>query len=125
MTIADVLAEVVTVEPQDDGALTVPYEGTFASVRTVTIADGLEICSVTQMVAWDLPLTDDLRDRVADHARTTMLGTVTLVEQAGGGKADVVQRYNFPFGGLSARALQTLVLMVLSAGAEVRREVAE
>jgi hypothetical protein len=49
-----------------------------------------------------------------------MLGTVTMAEQAGG-NADVMLRYNFPAGGLAAGALQTLVLMVLAAGAQVRR----
>jgi hypothetical protein len=54
-----------------------------------------------------------------------MLGTVTLVEHPDGGagaeRADVVLRYNFPCAGLDDQALQTLVLMVLAAGADVRR----
>jgi hypothetical protein len=33
----------------------------------------------------------------------------------------VVLRYNFPVGGLGEQALQTLVMMVLTTGAEVRR----
>lgn len=105
------------VEVDPDGALTVRYEGTFASLRTVTIADDIEMVSVTQVLAWDLPLNAELRKRVAAQAKTTMLGTVTLVEQSGK-RGDVMLRYNFPGEGLSDRALQTLVLMVLAGGVD-------
>lgn len=123
--IADVLAKVASVEVTDDGALTVRHDGTFASLRTVTIADGLELISLTQALAWDLVPDAELRKSVAAQASRTMLGTVTLVEHPDGGldaeRADVVLRYNFPFQGLDDHALQTLVLMVLTAGADVRR----
>ena len=36
--------------------------------------------SLTQMLAWDLPLDNKIRDKVAEHAHDTMLGTVSLVE---------------------------------------------
>lgn len=122
MDLAGVLSRVVTVEIEDDGALTIPYEGTFASLRTVTIADGLEMISLTQLLAWDQPLDAELRNAVATQAGETLLGSVTLVEQSED-RADVMHRYNFPFAGLEATALQTLVLMVLSAGADIRREI--
>jgi len=125
MSLADVLGQVMSVEVTDDDALTVHHDGTFASFRTVTIADGLELVSLTQALAWDLVIDADLRKTVAAQAAKTMLGTVTLVEHLDGGvdaeRADVVLRYNFPFAGLDDQALQTLVLMVLAAGAEVRR----
>jgi hypothetical protein len=38
-----------------------------------------------------------------------------------GERADVVLRYNFPVAGLGESALRTLVMMVLAAGADVRR----
>ena len=37
-------------------------------MRTVTIAEGLEMVSLTQMLAWDLPLTAALRAAVAEQA---------------------------------------------------------
>ena len=123
MDIAGVLSRVVNVETEDDGALTVRYEGTFASLRTVTIADGLELISLTQVLAWDLPLNDGLTKDVAAQADSTTLGTVALVQRSPT-QADVVLRYNFPFAGLADSALQTLVLMVLSGGADVRRAIA-
>ena len=118
--LADVLGQVVSVQTEDDGALTVRHDGTAASLRTVTIAEGLEMVSLNQVLAWDLPLNAELRKQVAVQANTTMLGTVTIAERPGK-RADVMLRYNFPAGGLDDRALQTLVLMVLAAGAGVAR----
>lgn len=109
----------MSVQVEEDGALTVRHAGTVASLREVVLAEGLSMISLTQVLAWDLRLNAELRKSVAAQANTTMLGTVTLVERPGR-KADVMLRYNFPFSGLSDTALQTLVLMVLDAGAQVR-----
>ena len=117
--LAEALSAVLPIEVEPDGALTVRYEGTFASLRTVTIAEDIEMVSVTQVLAWDLPLNAVLRKNVAAQAQSTMLGTVTLV--ASGKKGDVMLRYNFPGEGLADSALQTLVLMVLAGGADARR----
>ena len=119
MTLHDALAHVLAAERGDDGELTAAFEGTFVSLRPVTIAEGLEMVSLNQMLAWDLALDDELRKAVAAQVNRVTLGTVALVER--GERADVLLRYNFPSGGLSDSALQTLVLLVLSAGAEVRR----
>ncbi|HEU0189691.1 MAG TPA: hypothetical protein VFR17_00210 [Mycobacterium sp.] len=131
------LSEVLAIEEEPDGALTVRHDGTLASLRVVTIAEGLDLVSLTQIVAWDLPLTKQLRDRVADQARDTLLGSVTLMEKTlaeapektrasavkrnSGKTADVMLRYNFPATGLADGALRTLVLLVLEKGADVRR----
>lgn len=116
---------------EDDGALTVQHEATFASLRVVTIAEGLDLVSLTQVLAWDLPLDSKIRAKVAKHAQDTLLGTVSLVEKIGAtstkgsGRStktgDVLLRYNFPAAGLTDDALRTLVLMVLATGADVRR----
>ena len=53
---------------EDDGALTVHHDGTVASLRVVTIAEGLDMVSLTQILAWDLPL--DQRDSRARRRRT-------------------------------------------------------
>jgi len=124
-----VLAEILPVQREDDGALTVSHEETFASLRVVTIAEGLELISLTQVLAWDLPLNAAMRAVVAKHAQDTLLGTVSMVEKIGGGKnaggsrktGDVLLRYNFPAAGLTDDALRTLVMMVLATGADVRR----
>ncbi|BCI54074.1 hypothetical protein NIIDNTM18_33520 [Mycolicibacterium litorale] len=117
-----------------DGALTVRHDGTIASLRVVSIAEGLDLVSLTQILAWDLPLDARLRNAVADHAHGTLLGTVSLAAKSGpkeiaaGAKrnskkaADVLLRYNFPAAGLSDEALRTLILLVLSTGADIRRD---
>ena len=116
------LGEVTTLVEESDGALTVTVDGLVASLRVVVIADGLEMVSLTQPLAWDLPLSNEIRDRVAEQAGLVMLGTVTLIEKLADGRvADVMLRYNFPAAGLSEEALRTLILLVLTTGAEVRR----
>ena len=131
--LASILRDVLPVEEEADGALTVRHDGTFASLRVVNIAEDLDLVSLTQVLAWDLPLTKKIRDQVAKQARDSNFGSVTLVEkvnekavQRNSGKgaskiADVMLRYNFPGGGLTDDALRTLILLVLDTGTEIRR----
>ena len=76
------LRDVARVIEEDDGSLTVFHDGAVASLRVVMIADGLDMVALTQLLASDLPLTDELRHRVAEQAARTVLGTVALVEKA-------------------------------------------
>jgi hypothetical protein len=126
-----VLDEILPVQREDDGALTVHHDETFASLRVVTIAEGLEMVSLTQILVWDLPVDSKIRNKVARHARDSLLGTVSMVEKSAGKQAvkgnskkagDVLLRYNFPAAGLTDDALRTLILMVLSTGSDVRRD---
>jgi hypothetical protein len=119
--LAAVLSEVLEIQREDDGGLTVHHDDTFASLRVVTIAEGLDMVSLTQILAWDLPSDAKTRAKVAKHANETLLGTVSLVEKTKK-LADVLLRYNFPIAGLTDDALRTLILMVLATGADVRRE---
>lgn len=131
--LASILREVIPVDEESDGALTLRHDGTLASVRVVNIAEGLDLISLTQILAWDLPLTKKISDEVAKRAHDSNFGSVTLVEKVdekavrrNSGKnaskiADVMLRYNFPGGGLTDEALRTLILLVLDTGAEIRR----
>jgi hypothetical protein len=138
--LATVLRDVLPIEEESDGALTVRHEGTFASLRVVNIVEDLDLISLTQVLGWDLPLTKKLSDQVAHQARDINFGSVTLAEKVtekvpakapprGSGKAapktasktaDVMLRYNFPAAGLSDDALRTLILLVLDSGARIR-----
>ncbi len=118
--LAAVLSEILPIHREDDGGLTVHHDDTFASLRVVTIAEGLDMVSLTQMLAWDLPSDAKTRAKVAKHASETLLGTVSLAEKSKK-VADVLLRYNFPIAGLTDEALRTLILMVLATGADVRR----
>jgi hypothetical protein len=117
--LVSVLEGFLAVREEEDGALTVQHDATFASLRVVAVAEGLDLVSLSQILAWDVPLDRRIRAKVAELARDTMLGTVTLVEKKRLG--EVLLRYNFPGGGLSDDALRTLILMVLSTGADIRR----
>lgn len=131
--LAPILRDVLALQEETDGALTVHHDGTIASLRVVNIAEGLDLVSLTQIVAWDLPLTKKLSDQVAKQARDSNFGSVSLIEkvndravQRNSGKgaaknADVMLRYNFPGAGLTDDALRTLILLVLDTGAQVRR----
>ena len=100
------------------------HDGTFASLQVVTIVEDLDLVSLTQILAWDLPLTKKISDQVAAHARDTNFGAVSLVQKVAGGggrkTADVMLRYNFPGAGLTDDALRTLILLVLDSGARMR-----
>jgi hypothetical protein len=131
--LASILRDVLPVEEEGDGALTLRHDGTLASLRVVNIAEDLDLISLTQILAWDLPLTKKISDEVAKQAHDSNFGSVTLVEKVdkkavrrNSGKnaskiADVMLRYNFPGGGLTDDALRTLILLVLDTGAEIRR----
>ena len=80
-----VLAEILPVQREDDGALTVQHEQTFASLRVVTIAEGLELVSLTQVLAWDLPLNAAMRATTGSQAgslvgKNLVGGQLLLVE---------------------------------------------
>ena len=131
--LGSILRDVLPVEDEPDGGLTVHHDATFASLRVVNIAEGLDLVSLTQIVAWDLPLTKKLSDQVAKLAHDSNFGNVTMVEkvsdkaaQRNSGKgasktADVMLRYNFPGAALTDDALRTLILLVLDTGAQIRR----
>jgi hypothetical protein len=135
--LASILREIFPVEEEPDGGLTVRHDGTFASLRVVNIVEDLDLVSLTQILAWDLSLTKKISDQVAQKARDTNFGSVTMVEKvadkaaqrnSGKGAAtappktvDVILRYNFPGAGLTDDALRTLILLVLDTGAEIRR----
>lgn len=131
--LASILGDVLPLEQEADGAVTVRHDGTIASLRVVNIAEGLDLISFTQILAWDLPLTKKLSEQVTKQARDSNFGSVTLIEkinekavQRNSGRsasktADVMLRYNFPGAGLADDALRTLILLVLDTGAEIRR----
>ncbi|MBA0048827.1 hypothetical protein [Mycobacterium sp. NPDC050853] len=114
-----VLHPVLPVTKEPDGALTADYEGTLASIRAVTIAPGLEVVSLSQVLAWDVAVNAKSRHLVDGLVQKSLFGNILLI--AKGRKADVLLRYNFPATGISDEALVTLLLMVFATGADARK----
>jgi hypothetical protein len=117
--LASALEEVMPVRKEEDGALTVQHDGTFASLRVVTVGDDLELIALSQILVWDVKPDRRFRKQVATSARNMALGTLTMLDKKD--HSDVMLRYNFPGNGLSEDGLRMLILMVLSAGVDVRQ----
>ncbi|MBJ8342278.1 YbjN domain-containing protein [Antrihabitans sp. NCIMB 15449] len=115
----DVLAPFVTLRTNDDGSLGFEYAGALCSMRAVNLSPGLDVLSLTCVLAWDRPLRAPLTKRVADRNNALQFGSITII---GNGKlADVIMRYTFPAAGLTDEALMTMLLLVLS-GADRSRQ---
>ncbi len=112
------LGNFVDVTVSDDGTMGFEYGGALCSMRAVNLSAGLDVLTLTCVLAWDRPLKPALHKRVADRNAALQFGTITIV---GHDKlADVIMRYTFPAAGLDDEALTTMLLLVLS-GAERSR----
>ncbi len=115
----ELLTPFVELSPNEDGSLSFEYAGALCSIRAVTLAPGLDVLSLTCVLAWDRPLRAALTKRVADRNNALQFGSITVI---GNGKlADVIMRYTFPAVGLTDEALTTMLLLVLS-GADRSRK---
>ncbi|MCP2292743.1 hypothetical protein APR08_005697 [Nocardia amikacinitolerans] len=107
----------VRVDPE--GSLGFEYEGALCSLRAVNLAPGLDVVSMTCVLAWDRPLKPQLHKRVAERNNNLQFGSLTVI---GHGKlADVILRYTFPAAGLDDQALTTMLLLVLSGAGRARQ----
>ncbi|MBS9371552.1 hypothetical protein [Rhodococcus sp. B50] len=105
-----------------DGSFGFDYGAVPFALQVVTLTEGLDVVSVTGVLAWDLPLDDAVRSRVATAADVLQFGSIHLVERDT--DADVVLRYSFPATGLDDTALTTMLLLVLDGAADARSTVA-
>ncbi|MBH0777255.1 hypothetical protein [Nocardia bovistercoris] len=106
----------VRVDPE--GSIGFEYEGALCSLRAVNLAPGLDVVSLTCVLAWDRPLKPQLHKRVAERNNALQFGSLTVI---GHGKlADVILRYTFPAAGLADQALATMLLLVLSGAGRAR-----
>ncbi|MDG3013307.1 hypothetical protein [Speluncibacter jeojiensis] len=101
-----------------DDALSFDYAGAPCAVRAFALADGLDVLSMTCVLAWDIPLGPDLRATVARAAESVQFGSVNVIERPD--SADVLLQYTFPAGTLEPEALRTMLLLVLSGVGEMR-----
>lgn len=118
---ATLLGSHMSVQKGEDDSLTVYFQGTVVSMRALTLAPGLDVLSLTQVLAWDLPVTDRLRSDVESASGASNFGTVKLA--INDVTADVLLHYTFPAGALRDDALTTMIMMVLTVGAEVGADI--
>ncbi|GAA1891128.1 hypothetical protein [Williamsia serinedens] len=123
--VADLLGASSEVLRGDDGvSATVSFDGTRAALQAMSLADGLDVLSLTQVLAWDLPNTEALRDDIDRLAGETSFGSIKR-SSVDGVTTDVLQSYTFPAGGLGDAALITMVTLVLSIGADLSRRLTD
>ena len=123
--VAGLLAASSEVLRGDDGvSATVSFDGTRAALQAMSLADGLDVLSLTQVLAWDLPNTEALRDDIDRLAGETSFGSIKR-SWVDGVTTDVLQNYTFPAGGLDDSALITMVTLVLSIGADLSRRLTD
>ncbi|MDY6808029.1 MAG: hypothetical protein SW127_03335 [Actinomycetota bacterium] len=117
-TLVAEFGEVVTVDTE---SVVVQVGSTRASIRALELAAGLEVLTVTQLVALDLPNTDALRDDVESCDAQLSFGALRRSDPEGV-TTDVLQYYTFPAGSLDDMPLLTVLHMVLSAGADAAQQ---
>jgi len=109
----------IDVRVDDDSSLRFDYEGALCSLGAVTLVPGLDVLTLTCVLAWDRPLKPQLHKRVAERNNALQFGSIAVM---GRDKlADVVLRYTFPAAGLDDQALATMLLLVLSGAGHARQ----
>lgn len=103
----------------EDGGLGFEYDGALCSLRGVNLAPGLDVLTLTCLLAWDRPLKAQLHKRVADRNGALQFGSLTV--KVRDKLADVMLRYTFPAAGLADDALSTMLLLVLAGAGEARK----
>nr|WP_280256075.1 hypothetical protein [Nocardia wallacei] len=103
----------------EDGGIGFEYDGALCSLRGVNLAPGLDVLTLTCLLAWDRPLKAQLHKRVADRNGALQFGSLTV--KVRDKLADVMLRYTFPAAGLGDDALSTMLLLVLAGAGEARK----
>jgi hypothetical protein len=107
----------------DDGALTFAHGGVVCAVQGMLLDEGLDVLNITCVVAWDLPLENDVPTRVALGAGEGLFGTPRVIRGEHGW--DVTLRYAFPATGLDEKAMGTLLMLVVSGASSLRAELTD
>lgn len=108
------------VTADDDGSLTFAHGGVLCVVQGLELEEGLPVLNLTCVVAWDLPVEDDVPTRVAMGAGEGLFGTPRVIRGEKGW--DVTLRYAFPAVGLDEKAMGTLLMLVVGHASALRSE---
>lgn len=113
------LSDGVALRRDESQSVLIDFGDTPASVQVFELAREVDVYSLTQVIAWDLPLSEELREDVRSVAETVQFGSLRLMEREV--SADLVLHYSFPAGTLSGEALREFVLVILAQGVDARR----
>jgi hypothetical protein len=91
-----------------------------SALQGLELSEGLQVLSLTCVVAWDLPTDSDIPLRLAERAGQGLFGTLGAIRTDRGW--DVTLRYVFPGAGLSVEAMGTLLMLVVSNASQLRTE---
>ena len=109
----------IDVRVDNDGSLRFDFQGALCSLSAFTLTPGLDVLSLTCVLAWDRPLKPQLHKRVAERNASLQFGSIAVISH--GKLADVILRYTFPAAGLDDPALTTMLLLVLGGAGEARK----
>jgi hypothetical protein len=113
------LVNFADVTVSEDGSLGFGYAGALCSLRALALSPGLEVLSLTAVLAWDRPIKPALHKKVAERNAESQFGSIAITST--GKLGDIVMRYAFPATGLDDEPLMTMLVLVLS-GVEKARE---
>lgn len=116
--VVTLLGEIGEVTTRDDVSAVVAVGATRASLRLLRLAEGLDVLTLTQLVAVNLPNTDELRDDVEKNAADLSFGSLRRSDPDGV-TTDVLLYYTFPVGEIGDLPLLTVLHLVLGAGADI------
>ncbi|WP_327147873.1 hypothetical protein [Nocardia sp. NBC_01329] len=109
----------IDVRVDNDGSLRFDFQGALCSLSAFTLTPGLDVLSLTCVLAWDRPLKPQLHKRVAERNASLQFGSIAVISHDK--LADVILRYTFPAAGLDDPALTTMLLLVLGGAGEARK----
>lgn len=113
------LGTVVPLRRDAEGTIRIEFGEAPASVQVYELTEGLDVYSLTQVIALDLPLTDRLITDVEAAGESIQFGTLRLMRREI--SADLVLQYTFPASELGGDALRDFVAFLLSQGLNTRK----
>ncbi|MBV9314734.1 MAG: hypothetical protein JO100_13635 [Pseudonocardia sp.] len=108
------------VREDHDGALSFRHGEVPCALQGMELSEGLEVLSLTCVVAWDLPGDSEVPLRLAERAGQGLFGTLGAIRSEHGW--DITLRYVFPAAGLGVEAMGTLLMLVVSNASQLRIE---
>jgi hypothetical protein len=108
----------LTVTRDAQGAVRIDFGNTPASVQVLPLGDDLLVYSLTQVIAWDLPGTDELTADLAAAGERIQFGALRTLDR--GATADVILAYAFPVAELAPASLSEFVQFLIAQGFDLR-----